>query len=271
MKEIRFWVIMAATLAVGILLWILNPKIPDGVGTYVLLLTLVAVMLYTRETHRLRLLSTRQIEVSQDQLELNQRPHLEVVFKRAHFRLHNIGYGPATNIKIDPAIVHIESIPPLRLKFACPPVVRKDEYQPIEIKILWAKTDGPALDISPGVYTPPLATETMKIRIHYENLSGKPYDRELVLGKDMPIVSDQVAFLLQYLYEQAPKGVYPLEIPDLYVRRSDLYKHLKYCLEKKFIDSANSPGDLWLYDQKSLDVVDQITITADGVDFLKRT
>lgn len=235
MKKIPSWVIVVLVFLAGGggLLWILDPKIPASVGTYVLFLTLVAVVFYTWVTNGLRLSSKKQIEISQEQLELNQRPHLEIVFKRAHFRLHNIGYGPATNIRIDHAIVHIESILPVRLKFTCPPIVRKDEYLPIEIMVFWAKTDGPTDSIGPGLYTPPLATETIKIRIHYENLSGKPYERELVIGKDMPIVSNPVDFLLQYLYEKAPRRINPNEISELYVRAAALPKHLQYCIDRK--------------------------------------
>jgi hypothetical protein len=265
MKEIRFWIAVVLAVALGVLTWLLNPKIPDSIGSYVLFLTLIAVVWYTRETHKLRDLSARQVELSQEQTELSLRPHLEIVFQRAHFRLHNIGYGPATNIQIDHAIVSISSIPPIRLKFTCPPIVRKDEYQPIEIKIFWAKTDGPALDLSPGIYTPPLATETIKVRVHYENLMGRKYERELVIGKDMPIDIEPVDFLLQYLYENFPKSINPKAIPVLYVKPEDRMKLIQYCDEKGLTDA-----DPIRTDQEGIVEYLNLRINAEGIDYLKR-
>ena len=266
MKEIRFWAIAALAVLLGVGIWLFDPRIPNSFGSYILLLTLMAVVWYTRETQKLRVLSARQVELSQEQTELSLRPHLEIVFRRAHFLLHNIGYGPATNIRIDPAIVHVSSIPPIRLKFICPPIVRKDEYQPIEIRIFWAKTDGPALDLSPGIYTPPLATETIKITIHYENLMGRPYKRELVIGKEMPIDNEPVDFLLQYLYEVQPKAISPWEIPDLDVAKKDAARALWYCYQKKY---AEARGSGYINQEMVLDTLD-LRITADGIDYLKR-
>jgi hypothetical protein len=264
MKDIKFWVIVVLAVALGIAVWLISPNIPDGVGSYVLFLTLVAVLLYTRETHKLRIQSKRQIELAQEQMELSLKPQLEIVFQRAHFRLYNIGYGPATNIRIDPAIVHLPSMHPIRLKFACPPIVRKDEYQPIEIKIFWAKTDSPAVDLSPNIYTPPLGTETVKIRVHYENLNGKLYDRELVIGKEMSIDSNPVDFLLQYLYEKAPNGINAKEIPAHYVKPADLPKHLQYCMDKKLAEADR------LADQERIEESRNLRITSDGIDYIER-
>jgi hypothetical protein len=264
MKQIRFWAIAALAVLLGGTIWLFDPKIPNGFGSYVLLLTLIAVVWYTRETQRLRVLSARQVELSQEQTELSLRPHLEIVFRRAHFRLHNIGYGPATNIRIDHAIVHVPSIPPIRLKFTCPPIVRKDEYQPIEIKIYWAKTDGLA-DLGHGIYTPPLASETIKINVHYENLMGKPYKRELVIGKDMPIDNEPVDFLLQYLYESPQKSTDPRAIPVLYVKPEDRMKLIQYCVEKGFADA-----DPIRTEQEGVVEYLNLRITAEGIDYLKR-
>jgi len=256
MNNKGMWVSVAAAVLIGGVIWILDPKIPEGVGSYVLFLTLIAVLMYTRETHKLRDLSARQVELSQEQTELSLRPHLEIVFQRAHFRLHNIGYGPATNILIDHAIVSMQGYPPIRLKFTC---------QPIEIKVFWAKTDGPAVDMGPGIYTPPLATETIKIHVHYKNLIGRQYERELVIGKDMPIDNEPVDFLLQYLYENYPKSVNPKAISALYIEPTDQMKLIQYCHEKGLIDGQSISTD-----QEGVVEYLNLRITAEGIDYLKR-
>jgi len=258
-------IIMILVAVVGLILLSIFPVKIERINAYILFLTLLAILEYSWETRKLRVQSEKQTALTIEHTELSLRPHLEIVFQRANFRLHNIGYGPATNIRIDHAIVSVPSIPPVRFKFTCPPIVRKDEYQPIEIKIFWAKTDGPALDIGPGLFTPPLATETIKIRIHYENLIGRQYDRELVIGKDMPIDNEPVDFLLQYLYENYPKSVNPRAISALYVKPADRMKLIQYCHEKGLID-----GESISTEQEGVVEYIDLRITAEGIDYLKR-
>jgi hypothetical protein len=263
MTETIFWAIVALAVALGIPIGLLIADIPDSVGAYVLFLTLVAVLSYTRETHKLRILSKRQIELSQEQIELSLKPHLEIVFQRAHFRLSNIGNGPAIHIRIDDAIVSLPQTPKMRLRFVCPPIVKKDECLPIEIRILWAENDRIALDMEPGIYTPPLATETIDIKARFDNLIGKEYVHNLLIGKGMPISTDPVDFLLQYLYEKHPKGIHPNEIPALYVDPKICKKLILYCLEKGFIDVDGSESD-----QEGIVDIREIKIKSTGIDYL---
>ena len=53
--------------------------------------------------------------------------------------------------------------------------------------------------------------------------------------------------------------------------RGDLYKYLKYCFDKKLVDSALRQGHYLLIDQKSLDAADPLIITADGINYLNKT
>lgn len=224
---------------------------------FVLLLTLLAVLWYSWETRKLRILSKRQIELSQEHMELTLKPHLEIIFQRAHFRLYNVGNGPAIHIRIDDAIVPLPQLPSVRLKFSCPPIISKDECLPIEIKRLWEET-GREADAGPGIYTPPLGTETVAIKVHFENLIGKEYVHKLVIGKGMPINSDPVDFLLQYLYEKLPNEVNPEEIPALYVDPKERMKLLTYCCAKGLVDATAVLGG---------DIRDAV-INSKGIDYL---
>lgn len=257
-------IIMILLAVVGFILMSVLPIGIERITAYVLFLTLLAILEYSWETRKLRVQSEAQTALTIEHTELSLKPHLEIVFQRAYFRLHNIGYGPATNIRINPVNVFLSSCPPIRLKFTCPPIVRKDEYQPIEIKVYWAETDRSAPDIGTGVYMPPLATETIKIHAYYENLIGKPYDRDLVIGKDMPIDNTPVDFLLQYLYEKFPNGINPKEIHALYVKPEDLPKHLQYCFDKKYIKA-----DPISTDQEGVIEFYNLRITSEGIDYLK--
>ena len=254
--------ILIVLAVVCLLVIILFPKTISFLGSYILLLTLLAIVFYSWETSQLRIQSKRQIELAQEQMELSLKPQLEIVFQRAHFRLYNVGNGPAVQVRIDDKIVSPARYP-VRLRFICPSIIKKDECLPIELKVL--KEDGSCEDGSTclGFITPPLAMETYDIKVRYENLMGKPYDRGLKIGKDMSIDSTPVDFLLQYLYEKFPKDINPNEISEHYVKPEDKMKLIRYCYEKGFIDAATIKEGEEILEYRN------IRITSDGIDYLK--
>jgi len=254
--------ILIVLAVVCLLVIILFPKTISFLGSYILLLTLLAIVFYSWETSQLRIQSKRQIELAQEQMELSLKPQLEIVFQRAHFRLYNVGNGPAVQVRIDDKIVSPARYP-VRLRFICPSIIEKDECLPIELKVL--KEDGSCEDGSTclGFITPPLAMETYDIKVRYENLMGKPYDRGLKIGKDMSIDSTPVDFLLQYLFEKSPKGINPKEISALYVKPEDLRKHLQYCFEKGLTKADH------VADRERIEESSNLRISSDGIDYLK--
>ena len=165
---------------ISLLVMVLFPKMIDFLGSYILLLTLLAIVFYSWETSQLRTLSMRQIELS-------LKPHLEIVFQRAHFRLYNIGNGPAVHVEIEDVKVVPPGKQPKILRFTCPPVIKKDEYLPIDIEIRTHDGEDREVEVPSGFFTPPLAKETISINVHYENLTGTKYGHKLIIGKGMAI------------------------------------------------------------------------------------
>lgn len=226
------------------------PRELEYAGTYVLFLTLLAILWYSWETNQLKILSLK--------------PHLEIVFQRAYFRLYNIGNGPAVHVRIDDKIVSPGGWPE-RLRFVCPPIIRKDECLPIEIKILTEPGQEEDTSASLGFIKPPLANFTEEIDVHFENLLGKTYDQKLVIGEHMSINKDPVDFVLQYLYEQYERDqrpIHPNEIYHLYVDPKEVKRHLNYCLKKGLIEVLDESLGL------GEDLV-QIRIKSEGIDYLK--
>jgi hypothetical protein len=147
--------------------------------SYVLLLTLIAVIVYSLETRGLR-------EISAEHLELSFKPHLLLICKDdMQFYLHNIGNGPAVRIRIKDAIIEAIKGISIRLKFMCPLVLKKDEWLPIEINILTENGERKASNFNLGFLTPPGATKTIDVTAHYQNLIGKEYQQQFKMGKGM--------------------------------------------------------------------------------------
>ena len=223
----------------------------------VLTVTLLAVLWYSWETRKLRIQSEKHTELS-------LKPQLEIVFQRAHFRLYNIGNGPAVHVRIEDKIVSPARYPE-RLRFICPSIIRKDECLPIEVKIL--TEDGKQVDEMArlGFLTPPEANETIEIDVHYDNLIGREYAYILKLGKDMSINSDPVDFLLQYLYENQSRNIpSPAGIPSYYVDSKERMKLLRYCIDRGLASAVPIETD-----QEGIVEYHDLRITSGGIDYLK--
>jgi len=147
--------------------------------SYVLLLTLIAVIWYSLETRGLR-------KISAEHLELSFKPHLLLIYKdNRRFCLYNIGNGPAVRIRIDDYIVEPVKGISLRLRFTCPPVLKKDEWLPIEIKLMSEDGEKQADGFLLGFITPPAATMTINVTARFQNLIGKEYEALLKIGQGM--------------------------------------------------------------------------------------
>jgi len=147
--------------------------------SYVLLLTLIAVLLYSLETRGLR-------KISAEHLELSFKPRLLLIYRdNRRFHLYNIGNGPAVRIRIDDYIVESIKGISLRLKFTCPPVLKKDEWLPIEIKLMSEDGKKQADGFLLGFITPPTATMTINVTARFQNLIGKEYEAPLNIGQGM--------------------------------------------------------------------------------------
>jgi hypothetical protein len=147
--------------------------------SYVLLLTLIAVLVYSLETRGLR-------KISAEHLELSFKPHLLLIFKEnRRFYLYNIGNGPAVKIRIDDAIIEFAEGISIHLKFVAPPVLKKDEWLPIGINLIASDREREASAFELGFVTPPAATKTISIIAHFQNLIGKDYETPLKLGQGM--------------------------------------------------------------------------------------
>ncbi len=255
-------IIMILLAVAGFILVSVLPIEIEHITAYVLFLTLLAVLEYSWETRKLRVQSEAQTALTIEHMELSLKPHLEIVFQRAYFRLHNIGYGPAVQVRIDDKIVSPAGYP-VRLRFLCPSIIKKDECSPIEVKFF--REDGKFEDESMRVecLMPPEAIETFDLIIKYENLNGKLYEHELKIGKDMYVDGEPADYLLQYLYDKFPKVINPNEIPELYVKPKDRMKLIQYCLGKGFIEA----GSIKEHDR----VVEfaNLVITSEGIDYLK--
>ncbi len=221
-----------------------------------LVLTLFVVLWYTIETHGLRIQSGKL-------LELSYKPHLILLLERGGLYLQNIGNGSAVSVWIEDKMVSPANYPE-RLRFTCPPIIRKDECLPIEVKIL--TEDGKHENSSALIdfLKPPDATETYKVDVYFENLVGGRYAYPLKLGKDMPNDAAPVDYFLQYLYGKYPKSIEPNEVPVHYVSPKELMKVLPYCREKGFIEA--SPV---ITDQDGVVEFHFVKITSFGIDYLK--
>jgi hypothetical protein len=236
----------------------LQANVLETLTPYVLLLTLLAIGWYSLETRSLRV-------QSKEHMELSLKPHLMTLFQRGEINLYNIGNGPAVHIWIDDAIVPLPKMGQWRLRFVCPDVIKKDERLPIKIKILTEDGKHEPSSMLPGFYTPPLATETIDIDVHFENLIGKKYVYNLKIGKDMPSNIDPIDLLLQFLKESYPKGINNSGcIPAIYVDPKERMKLLKYCIEKGLVSGAPIETD-----QEGIIDWYNIRITSEGIDYLK--
>lgn len=146
---------------------------------YVLLLTLIAVIWYSLETHGLR-------KISAEHLELSFKPHLILICKDSRrFCLYNIGNGPAERVRIDDAVLEVIKGISIRLKFTCPPVLKKDEWLPIGIDLMTADGERKADGFHLAFLTPPTATMAFTVTAHFQNLIGKEYEVPLRIGVGM--------------------------------------------------------------------------------------
>ncbi len=221
-----------------------------------LILTLFVVLWYTIETHKLRLQSEKH-------LGLSYMPYLQLILKRGGLYLYNIGNGPAVDVEIEDKIVSPVKYP-MRLRFICPPIIKKGECLPIEVKIL--TEDGQHEDSSTQIefLKPPDATETYEVEVRFFSLVGDDYTYPQKLGKSMPNDSTPADYLLQYLFAKSPKTIEPNEIPAHYVAESERLKVLYYCLGKGFINAT-----LIGYDQPGNEKFQRVLIKSQGIDYLK--
>jgi hypothetical protein len=233
------------------------------ISTIVLVLTLLAVLWYSWETRKLRIQSEKSIKLTEKHLELSYMPHLILILQRGGLYLYNIGNGSAVNVGIEDKIVSPANYPE-RLRFACPPIIKKDECLPIEVKIL--TKDGKHEDPSARIefIKPPDATDTIEVTVRFENLVGIKYTYPLKLGKDMPNDATPVDYLLQYLHGKYPKTIEPNEIPAHYVAESERMKVLRYSWDKGLIEASPVKTD-----QQGIVGFHFVSITSLGIDYLK--
>lgn len=253
----RIWILVVLAGLAGGVIWKINPRIPEGIGPYVLLLTLVAIIFYTWETSQLRI-------QQKDIMELSLKPHLISIFRLGDIHLFNIGNGPAVNIRIDDVIYTLPMLPTIRLRFDCPYILRKDESKPIKIKMLTEDGSREAPDFNLGWLRLPSATETLDIRVHFENLISKDYHQKVVIGKGMPNEADPIDLLLGFL------DVFPEVISSsnylfaLHYSKYELMRILKYCHDKGLINAT-----LIETDQEGAVEYKNISITSKGIDYIK--
>ena len=262
MRKIYKYIVGTILFILTVFVYLVFKRLPANVletlTPYVLLLTLLAISWYSLETRGLRIQSKKH-------MELSLKPHLMTLFQRGEINLYNIGNGPAVHIRIDDAIVPLPQLEQWRLRFTCPDVIKKDECLPIKIKILTEDGKHEASSMLPGFYTPPLATETIDIDVHFENLIGKEYVYNLKIGKDMPSNIDPIDLLLQFLKESYPKGINNSGcIHALYVDPKERMKLLEYCIEKGLVSATPIQTD----QERIIDLRD-IRITSKGIDYLK--
>ena len=253
----RIWIIVILAVLIGGLVWKLDPKIPEAVGPYVLLLTLVAIVFYTWETSQLRI---QQKEI----MELSLKPHLISIFRLGYFHLCNIGNGPAVNIRIDDVVVTLPKLPTIRLRFSCPYILKKDESKPIEIKMLTEDGSREAPDFNLGWLLLPAATETVEIDVRFENLISKGYEQRVFIGKGKPSEFDPIDMLLRFL------DVFPHVIQSssylfaLHYSKYELMRVLKYCSDKGLINATPIETD-----QEGVVEYHDISITSKGSDYIR--
>lgn len=128
----------------------LSPKdsVVWQVNVIVVIATGLVLVWYTVETRRLRIEAQKQVEITQQQKEIQQRPFviLEVgnfgrmtksdtlfpVNREYHFRVRNIGNSPAINVKVNEVQMVPELFPGVIMKFPDTiPILLPGEPQPI--------------------------------------------------------------------------------------------------------------------------------------------
>jgi hypothetical protein len=226
------------------------------ISTIVLTITLLVVLCYTIETHKLRVQSGRH-------LELSYMPYLQLILKHGGLYLYNIGNGPAVDVEIEDKMVSPANYP-MRLRFTCPHIIKKGECLPVDVKIL--TEDGKHEDSSAHIefLKPPDATETYEVEVRFFNLVGQDYTYPQKLGKNMPNDATPVDYLLQYLLGKYPKTIEPNEIPAHYVAPNELMKVIRYTWEKGLIEASPVKTD-----QQGIVDFHFILITSLGIDYLK--
>jgi hypothetical protein len=147
----------------------------DKLNPLILLLTLVAIIWYAWETRGMK---KQMIE----QKDLSMRPFIFLKYHMFHYRLRNIGYGPAINIKMDNiAVTQIDERLTIKYSFTAVDVLAPGETADLEICY---ENGNPAIASDQAAIMPKTAAKSFDFKIRYHNLENKEYSISGKLGKD---------------------------------------------------------------------------------------